>query len=255
MMILIQVALQKENYRIAIQNLVQTSLRSIIGEMQLDDALSSRDTIKATLKASISDDISDWGITLKTVEIQDINPSPTMQQAMEQQAAAERAKKVRARIEPGQPLAELRGEYARTPLCLDDHGPVPPERVQFDGEGGLALHDETDGIARRQRLGQMPGVAEQRLAMAEGANDDIALVDGRHPPRCEFELVVTRLVVQNADRDEHAFLARDVGREAQLVAEFAVLRDRGDLVHDDAFHDAVPPARVCSEPGSDRMRA
>jgi regulator of protease activity HflC (stomatin/prohibitin superfamily) len=82
-----------ENYIIAIQTLVQTSLRSIIGEMSLDDALSSRDHIKSKLKAAISDDISDWGITLKTVEIQDINPSPTMQQAMEEQAAAERARR------------------------------------------------------------------------------------------------------------------------------------------------------------------
>ncbi|MEE4166376.1 MAG: SPFH domain-containing protein [Desulfocapsaceae bacterium] len=82
-----------ENYIIAIQNLVQTSLRSIVGEMQLDDALSSRDMIKAKLKTSISDDIADWGITLKTVEIQDINPSATMQTAMEEQAAAERQRR------------------------------------------------------------------------------------------------------------------------------------------------------------------
>ena len=82
-----------ENYVIAIQTLVQTSLRSIIGEMTLDEALSSRDHIKSKLKEAISDDIADWGITLKTVEIQDINPSPTMQQAMEEQAAAERARR------------------------------------------------------------------------------------------------------------------------------------------------------------------
>jgi regulator of protease activity HflC (stomatin/prohibitin superfamily) len=82
-----------EDYRFAIQNLVQTSLRSIVGEMDLDDALSSRDQIKAKLKAAISDDISDWGITLKTVEIQDINPSETMQKAMEEQAAAERQRR------------------------------------------------------------------------------------------------------------------------------------------------------------------
>ncbi len=82
-----------EDYIIAIQTLVQTSLRSIVGEMTLDDALSSRDHIKAKLKAAISDDIADWGITLKTVEIQDINPSGTMQAAMEEQAAAERARR------------------------------------------------------------------------------------------------------------------------------------------------------------------
>ncbi|PCJ27965.1 MAG: hypothetical protein COA96_02035 [SAR86 cluster bacterium] len=82
-----------EDYIIAIQTLVQTSLRSIVGEMSLDAALSSRDHIKAKLKEAISDDIADWGITLKTVEIQDINPSDTMQSAMEEQAAAERARR------------------------------------------------------------------------------------------------------------------------------------------------------------------
>lgn len=82
-----------ENFTIAIQTLVQTSLRAIIGEMALDDALSSRDQIKVKLKTMISDDIADWGITLKTVEIQDINPSGTMQTAMEEQAAAERARR------------------------------------------------------------------------------------------------------------------------------------------------------------------
>jgi regulator of protease activity HflC (stomatin/prohibitin superfamily) len=82
-----------ENYRLGIQNLVQTTLRSIIGEMKLDDALSSRDQIKAKLKAGISNDLSDWGITLRGVEIQDIAPSATMQQAMEAQAAAERQRR------------------------------------------------------------------------------------------------------------------------------------------------------------------
>jgi len=82
-----------EDYIVAIQTLVQTALRSIVGEMSLDDALSSRDHIKAKLKAAISDDISDWGIILKTVEIQDINPSTTMQAAMEEQAAAERSRR------------------------------------------------------------------------------------------------------------------------------------------------------------------
>ena len=82
-----------EDYVLAIQTLVQTSLRSIVGEMTLDEALSSRDHIKSNLKAAISDDIADWGIILKTVEIQDINPSSTMQAAMEEQAAAERARR------------------------------------------------------------------------------------------------------------------------------------------------------------------
>ncbi|MFW2177899.1 MULTISPECIES: SPFH domain-containing protein [unclassified Moraxella] len=96
-----------ENYEQGIRNLVQTSLRSIIGDMDFDSALSSRDQIKASLKNSISDDIADWGITLKTVEIQDISPSPTMQMAMEEQAAAERQRRATVTKADGQRQAAI----------------------------------------------------------------------------------------------------------------------------------------------------
>ncbi len=96
-----------EDYEIAIQNLVQTALRSIVGEMSLDAALSSRDLIKAKLKEAISDDIADWGINLKTVEIQDINPSATMQKAMEEQAAAERQRRATVTRAEGEKQAAI----------------------------------------------------------------------------------------------------------------------------------------------------
>lgn len=82
-----------EDFQVAIVNLVMTTLRSIIGEMKLDEALSNRDSIKARLKEQIIDDVADWGVTIKSVEIQDISPSPSMQKAMEQQAAAERERR------------------------------------------------------------------------------------------------------------------------------------------------------------------
>ena len=77
----------------AIRNLVQTTLRSITGEMDLDQALSSREKIKLRLKESISDEAIDWGLTIKSVEIQDIKPSESMVKSMELQAAAERERK------------------------------------------------------------------------------------------------------------------------------------------------------------------
>jgi regulator of protease activity HflC (stomatin/prohibitin superfamily) len=77
----------------AIRNLIMTTLRSIVGEMELDEALSSRDKIKARLRESIADEAVDWGLTVKSVEIQDIKPSASMQKAMEMQAAAERERK------------------------------------------------------------------------------------------------------------------------------------------------------------------
>ncbi len=77
----------------AIRNLIMTTLRSIVGEMELDAALSSRDKIKARLRESIADEAVDWGLTVKSVEIQDIKPSQSMQKAMELQASAERERK------------------------------------------------------------------------------------------------------------------------------------------------------------------
>ena len=96
-----------EDYEYGIRNLVQTSLRSIIGEMDLDSALSSRDEIKTKLKHAISEDIADWGITLKTVEIQDINPSQSMQASMEEQAAAERLRRATVTRADGQKQAAI----------------------------------------------------------------------------------------------------------------------------------------------------
>ncbi|CAB1368569.1 SPFH domain-containing protein [Denitratisoma oestradiolicum] len=77
----------------AIRNMIMTTLRSIIGEMNLDEALTNRDKIKARLRESIADEAIDWGLTVKSVEIQDIKPSESMQKAMEAQASAERERK------------------------------------------------------------------------------------------------------------------------------------------------------------------
>lgn len=82
-----------EDFRLAIQQLVMTTLRSILGEMTLDEALSNRDQIKTRLKDQIVDDVADWGVTVKSVEIQDISPSASMQDSMERQAAAERERR------------------------------------------------------------------------------------------------------------------------------------------------------------------
>lgn len=81
-----------QNYEYAIQNLVMTSLRAIIGQMDLNNALSEREHIKARLQENIAKEVANWGIYVQSVEIQDIKPSESMQRAMEQQASADRFK-------------------------------------------------------------------------------------------------------------------------------------------------------------------
>lgn len=82
-----------EDYEEATSALAMTSLRATIGKMDLDESLSSRDVIKAELLGVMSDQMTDWGLILRSIEIQDIAPSQSMQGAMEQQAAAERQRK------------------------------------------------------------------------------------------------------------------------------------------------------------------
>ncbi|MDP2828520.1 MAG: SPFH domain-containing protein [Sulfuricellaceae bacterium] len=101
------------SFELAIVNIIQTTLRSIVGEMELDQALSSREKIKVRLKESISDDVADWGLTLKSVEIQDIKPSASMQDSMERQAAAERERKATVTKAEGDKQAAILEAEAR----------------------------------------------------------------------------------------------------------------------------------------------
>ena len=118
-----------ENFRYAIQNLVMTTLRSIIGEMKLDEALSNRESIKNRLKEQIIDDAADWGVTVKSVEIQDITPSSSMQEAMEQQAAAERERRA----------IETKAEGAKNAMILESQGKL--ESAKLEASAQIALSE------------------------------------------------------------------------------------------------------------------
>jgi regulator of protease activity HflC (stomatin/prohibitin superfamily) len=77
----------------AIEKLTQTSLRNVIGEMDLDDTLSSRDIINSKLQEILDDATNKWGVKVNRVELQDINPPLDIRAAMEKQMRAERDKR------------------------------------------------------------------------------------------------------------------------------------------------------------------
>ncbi|SMB28286.1 SPFH domain, Band 7 family protein [Sterolibacterium denitrificans] len=104
----------------AIRNLIMTTLRSIVGDMELDEALSSRDQIKARLRESIADEAIDWGLTVKSVEIQDIKPTESMVRAMEAQASAERERKAMVTKAEGAKQAAILEAEARLAAARQD---------------------------------------------------------------------------------------------------------------------------------------
>jgi len=116
-----------EDFKLAIANLIMTTLRSIIGEMALDEALSNREIIKTKLKDNVIDDVADWGVTIKSVEIQDINPSGSMQDSMERQAAAERERRA----------IETTAEGNKNAAILEAQGKL--EAAKLEAEAQIAL--------------------------------------------------------------------------------------------------------------------
>ncbi|MCC4114348.1 SPFH/Band 7/PHB domain protein [Aromatoleum toluclasticum] len=131
----------------AIRNMIMTTLRSIVGEMDLDEALSSRDKIKARLRESIADEAVDWGLTVKSVEIQDINPSESMQRAMELQAAAERERKA----------AVTKAEGAKQAAILEAEARL--ESAKRDANAQVMLAEASAEAIRRvaAAIGDQPG--------------------------------------------------------------------------------------------------
>ncbi|MBL8405641.1 MAG: SPFH/Band 7/PHB domain protein [Dechloromonas sp.] len=157
----------------AIRNLIMTTLRSIVGEMELDEALSSRDKIKARLRESIADEAVDWGLTVKSVEIQDIKPSQSMQKAMEMQAAAERERKA----------VVTRSEGAKQSAILEAEARL--ESAKRDANAQVMLAEASAEAIRRvtSAIGEQTGpmsylLGEKYIAALErmGEKDNAKLV-------------------------------------------------------------------------------
>ena len=91
----------------AIEKLTQTTLRNIIGEMELDQTLTSRDVINTKLRGVLDDATNKWGIKVNRVELQDIIPPSSVLQAMEKQMQAERDKRATILTSEGNKQAQI----------------------------------------------------------------------------------------------------------------------------------------------------
>lgn len=85
--------LEVEDYKTAVSNLAQTTLRAVLGDMELDDTLNKRQEINARIRRELDEPTDEWGIRVESVEVREVNPSKEVQQAMEQQTSAERRRR------------------------------------------------------------------------------------------------------------------------------------------------------------------
>lgn len=96
-----------DNFNTAVRNLVMTTIRNAVGGMELDETLTNRDQLAARLRQSMDEQMDDWGLTLRTVDIQDITPSDSMLKSMEKQAAAVRERKATEELAAGNKNAAI----------------------------------------------------------------------------------------------------------------------------------------------------
>jgi regulator of protease activity HflC (stomatin/prohibitin superfamily) len=85
--------LEVDDYKRAVSNLAQTTLRAVLGDMELDDTLNKRQEINAKIRRELDEPTDEWGIRVESVEVREVNPSQDVQQAMEQQTSAERRRR------------------------------------------------------------------------------------------------------------------------------------------------------------------
>jgi len=85
--------LEVDNYKNAVSNLAQTTLRAVIGDMELDDTLSQRELINDRINEELDEPTDEWGIRVEAVEVREVSPSQEVQRAMEQQTGAERRRR------------------------------------------------------------------------------------------------------------------------------------------------------------------
>ncbi len=133
----------------AIEKLTQTTLRNIIGELELDETLTSRDTINTKLRAVLDDATNKWGIKVNRVELQDITPPESVLQAMEKQMQAERNKRATILTSEGQKAAAiLQSEGQKTARINQAEADRQTKILEAEGEAQARIRNaEAEAIA------------------------------------------------------------------------------------------------------------
>ena len=134
----------------ALENLAATTLRNLVGELELDNTLTSRDTINSKMTAILDDATDQWGIKVTRVELKNIIPPQEIQQAMEKQMKAERDRRETLLQAEGHKAAAItRAEGDKRAMILAAEGERDARIARAEGEAQailLAKQAEADGI-------------------------------------------------------------------------------------------------------------
>ena len=148
----------------AIEKLTQTTLRNIIGELELDETLTSRDTINTKLRVVLDDATNKWGIKVNRVELQDITPPESVLNAMEKQMQAERNKRATILTSEGKKASDI----------LQSEGEKMATINRAEAEKQQAILQAEGEAQARIRKAEAEAIAIQKITEAVGKSTNPA---------------------------------------------------------------------------------
>lgn len=157
-----------ENYIQGIEQLTVTTLRNVVGSLDLEAALTSRDSINTALRVVLDDATGKWGVRVNRVEIKAIDPPPSVQESMEKQMRAERDKRAAILTAEGEKQSQiLTAEGARQAEILRAEGDAQAAVLRAEGEaeaikkvfGAVHAANPDENVLAYQYLQQLPVIA------------------------------------------------------------------------------------------------
>ncbi|MGQ4449849.1 slipin family protein [Streptomyces griseus] len=166
-----------EDYRFAVSQMAQTSLRSIIGKSDLDDLLSNREKLNQGLEVMIDSPAVSWGVQIDRVEIKDVSLPETMKRSMARQAEADRERRARvinadAELQASKKLAQAAGEMSAQPAALQLRLLQTVVAVAAEKNSTLVLPFPVELLRFLERAQQQPSPDPEARETATGRDDD-----------------------------------------------------------------------------------
>jgi regulator of protease activity HflC (stomatin/prohibitin superfamily) len=173
-----------EDYRFAVSQMAQTSLRSIIGKSDLDDLLSNREKLNQGLELMIDSPAIGWGVQIDRVEIKDVSLPDTMKRSMARQAEADRERRARiinadAEFQASKKLAEAAQQMADTPAALQLRLLQTVMAVAAEKNSTLVLPIPVELLRFLEKGAQQPADGSSPLGLSELGHPEPAEKDVR----------------------------------------------------------------------------
>ena len=171
------------DYRTATVYLAQTTLRSIIGEMELDQILSNRERINIQLRDILDESTDKWGVKIETVEIREADPAQRVKESMEEQTSAERRRRA----------AILEAEGKKTAAILEAEGKKKSMILEAEGKR-LATILQAQGEAQKLRLTSVGASALDSKGLAVLSMETLKSVGDGQSSKIYFPMELTKIV-------------------------------------------------------------